>query len=119
MVIIVLSVISVPISLVIGQYSMGFRKDENRIFAIQIARQELEKIHNTKYEDIEDLSDPEYKYGDGDEERTYAVDVNVTYKEGYETADESLKKIEVEVSYGGDPDEKIKFTAYRCKNVSF
>lgn len=113
MTIVVVGIIAIPLSLLISQYITSFSANEDLTYASQLARLELERTFSMAFGDINSASFSQY---DG---YAYDLDRNVSYQQGDDASEESLKRIEITLYPQGKTNILTKFTTYRAKNVSF
>jgi len=110
MTIVVVGIISVPVSLLIGSHLDSALASVDYTKASNLARLEMEKVNNMAYANLNSLNST---YGDYDIIRT------VVYAQGGAATAESLKEISVEVMRTGSLDTLVQLKTYRCKNVSY
>jgi prepilin-type N-terminal cleavage/methylation domain-containing protein len=113
MAIVIVSIISIPASLVLSQYIRSFSLNQDLSCALQIARLDAERIYLTDFEDIDSLFITNY------ENTFYDLEREVIYKEGSPADSESLKQINVRVYAGGENKLLSELVIYRAKNVLF
>lgn len=115
MAIVVVGIISIPISLSLSQHVRSASVSEENSTAINLGRFEMEKINNTPYDDINIGSFIISPY----EGYNYSVTRIVTYAQGSGSTDESLKKIQVDVKKSGSADILISLVTYIAANVEY
>lgn len=111
--IVLLTIIGLPLALLMIENTKNLAINNNKIYASQLARLELEKIANTDYVNITSASFSFYQGYD------YNLTRTVTYQAGREADPESLKRVEIEVYAVGNATAITKFITYRAKNVVF
>lgn len=113
MTIMVVTVLVIPLTLVVCQYLTSFHVGDNALFAVQLARHQLESVANMDFNNISSA------FFSGYHGFPYDVTRNVTYQQGSGATPESLKKIAVEVKPSGGSEMLTEMWTYRAKNVLF
>jgi len=113
MTMIVLGIISVPLSLMLSQQINSVFVSEDYITALNLARLELERANNANYTNLISGSNSSY------EGYSYDMVRNVTYANGTVATAESLKKISVDIKKSGSAAALVNLVTYRAKNVNF
>ena len=113
MTIVIVGIVSVPLSLLVGQHLKGAAQSSSYSVMLNLARFEMEKVNNTDYANISSLSIPDYEGYDFDMTRT------VTFVQGNAASAESLKKITVDIKDAGGSVVLLSLTTYLAKNVSY
>lgn len=114
--VVVLSIISLPLSLLICRYVSSAYSGHSKMYAVNLARREAEVVCNIGFNSLGEGVSLFSQY----EGFPYDIRRTVSYKEGGALSDESLKKIELEVFPEGETTGRLaEVTMYRAKNVSF
>ncbi|OGX08688.1 MAG: hypothetical protein A2Z88_11525 [Omnitrophica WOR_2 bacterium GWA2_47_8] len=111
MTIILLGVVSIPLSLLIVEQINGTFQSENYAQAANFARVEMERIRNLPYASVVTANFPNYLASGYDVART------VTFVAGNAGSAESLKQVSVTVSKGGPALETL--ITYLARNVGY
>jgi prepilin-type N-terminal cleavage/methylation domain-containing protein len=113
MTIIVVGLVSIPLSLLIAEQVESAVYSKDSALAFNLARFEIEKMNNTAYASISSASFSNYQ--------GYSYDVNrtVSYVNGDAGTAESTKKITVIVTRAGGGDTLATLITYVTKNVSY
>lgn len=113
MAIIVVGIISIPISLSLGQHIRSAAVSQDYSTAINLGRFEMELVNNLAYANINSLTSANYQ--------GYSYDVvrTVSYAQGSGATPESLKKITVDVKKSGSTTVLVSFVTYVAANVSY
>lgn len=113
MAVIVMGIVSVPLSLLISEHVPAMFQSEDYSIALNLARYEMEKVNNLAYTSISNASYSGYQGYDYDVTRT------VTYARGSGTSSESLKKITVSVRKSGSAQVITNFITYVARNAAY
>lgn len=113
MTIVVMSIVSIPLSLLIGAHSKSVFVSEDEAMAQNLARFEMEKINNMNYANVTSANASNYQGYKYDLART------VTYVQGNGSSAESLKKIKVDVTKSNSTKVIASLTTYLVKNVVY
>ncbi len=113
MTIVVVGIVSVPISLFIARNIESVFYCEDLTTALNLAKFEMEKINNLTYINIINASFPNY------EGYNYNLTRSVTYAQGSGTTPESLKKITVTVTKAGSASVLTSLVTYIANNVTY
>jgi prepilin-type N-terminal cleavage/methylation domain-containing protein len=113
MTIVVLGIVAVPLSLLISQHVESVIQSEDLTMASQFARLEMEKVNNLAYATIVSTTTSQYKGYD------YDVTRAVTFAQGTNTSQESLKKITVSVARSSSSDVLTSLVTYIAKNINY
>jgi prepilin-type N-terminal cleavage/methylation domain-containing protein len=113
MTIVVLGIISIPLSFAVSANIQSVFLSEFRTSAMHWARFDIERVKNMAYDNIVNASWTNF-LGSG-----YNITRTVTFVQGDATSAESLKKIVVEVNKQGDTKVLARMAMYSAKNVSF
>ena len=110
---IIVSIVSIPLSLLIGAHIESVFLSERDVMAENLACHEMEKVNNMTYANIATASFSNYE--------GYAYDLTrtVTYVQGDGASVESLKKIQVEVKKAGETNVITRSVTYLAKNVAY
>ena len=113
MTMIIVSIVSIPLSLLIGAHIESVFLSERDVMAENLACYEMEKVNNMTYANIATASFSNYE--------GYAYDLTrtVTYVQGDGASVESLKKIQVEVKKAGETNVITRSVTYLAKNVAY
>ena len=113
MTMIIVSIVSIPLSLLIGAHIESVFLSERDVMAENLACHEMEKVNNMTYANIATASFSNYE--------GYAYDLTrtVTYVQGDGASVESLKKIQVEVKKAGETNVIARSVTYLAKNVAY
>jgi hypothetical protein len=113
MTMIIVSIVSIPLSLLFGTHIESVFLSERDVMVENLVRYEMEKVNNTAYANISTASFSNYE--------GYAYDLTrtVTYVQGDGTSAESLKKVIVEVREAGKTDVIARSATYLAKNVAY
>ncbi|OGX38248.1 MAG: hypothetical protein A3D87_07255 [Omnitrophica WOR_2 bacterium RIFCSPHIGHO2_02_FULL_50_17] len=113
MTMIIVSIVSIPLSLLIGAHIESVFLSERDVMAENLACHEMEKVNNMTYANIATASFSNYE--------GYAYDLTrtVTYVQGDGASVESLKKIQVEVKKAGETNVITRSVTYLAKNVAY
>ncbi len=113
MTIVVMSIVSVPLSLLIGAHLESVFVSEDEAMAQNLARFEMEKVNNMNYANVTSANSSNYQGYQYDLART------VTYVQGNGASAESLKKITVDVTKSNGTKVIAGLTTYLAKNVAY
>lgn len=113
MTIVVVGVLSIPLSLFIIQHTDSVFQSAHLSIARQLARCEIERVNNLDYANINSINFLDY---DG---YHYDVTRTVSYAFGDAASQESLKKITVEIFKSGSSEVLVKLVTYIAKNISY
>lgn len=113
MAIVVVAIISIPLSLLLSQQIGGVFASEDLTMALNLARAEMEKVNNLDYADITTAHFSGYEGYDYDVFRT------VNYAGGNAKAGESLKRVRVRVKKSGAAADLVGITTYIAKNLNY
>ena len=108
MTIVVTSIISIPLSLLLIEHTQSVFQSHDDAMAVQLGRDEMERVNNTSYEKIRSVNFTMDHYH---------IIRSVTYAQGSADSGESLKKIKVEVKRPGSLDPLVTFLTYVSRNV--
>jgi prepilin-type N-terminal cleavage/methylation domain-containing protein len=111
--IIVVGIISIPLSILISQYIESVFVSEDYNIALHLARLEMETVNNLSYNSIASASYSKY-YG-----YNYDVVRKVSYAAGNATSTESMKQVEVQVLKPGTAIALANLKTYITKNLSY
>ncbi len=113
MTMIIVSIVSIPLSLLIGAHIESVFVSERDTVAENLVRYEMEKVNNMTYANIATAGFSNYE--------GYAYDLTrtVTYVRGDGTSAESLKKIQVEVMKADGTNVIARSVTYLAKNVAY
>ena len=113
MTMIIVSIVSIPLSLLIGAHIESVFLSERDVMAENLACREMEKVNNMTYANIATAGFSNYE--------GYAYDLTrtVTYVQGDGASVESLKKIQVEVKKAGETNVITRSVTYLAKNVAY
>src|SRR3989338_8629985 len=113
MTMIIVSIVSIPLSLLIGAHIESVFVSERDAVAANLVRYEMEKVNNMTYANIATASFSNY------EGYAYDLTMTVTYVQGNGASVESLKKIQVEVKKAGETNVIARSVTYLAKNVAY
>jgi prepilin-type N-terminal cleavage/methylation domain-containing protein len=113
MAIVVVGIISIPISLSLGQHIRSAAVSEENSTAINLGRFEMELVNNLAYASINSVTSANYQGYPYDVVRT------VSYAQGSGATPESLKKIAVDVKKSGSADILVSLVTYIAANVLY
>lgn len=113
MTIVVMGIVAVPLSLLISQHVESVFISEDSTMARQFARLEIERVNNLPYANIVSATISQYKGYD------YDVSRSVTFAQGTNVSQESLKKINVSVVKSGASDVLTSLVTYIAKNINY
>lgn len=113
MTIVVMSIVSVPLSLLIGAHLESVFVSEDEAMAQNLARFEMEKVNNMNYANVTSANFSNYQGYQYDLVRT------VSYVQGNGAAAESLKKITVDVTKSNGTKVIAGLITYLAKNVVY
>lgn len=113
MTIVVLGIVSLPLSLLLGRHIQSVFISEDYTTALNLARFEMEKVNNMTYNSIASRNFPNY--------RGYSYDLTrtVTYAQGSDSSAERLKRIIVEVRKSGGPEILTSMVTYIARNIIY
>lgn len=113
MTIVVVGIVSIPLSLLVSQHIRSVFETSDDTLAFNLARFEMEKVNNTSYSSISSANTSNY------EGYSYTVTRTVSYAYGSSSSDESVKKIQVDVKKSGSAVVLASLITYIAKNVSY
>lgn len=113
MTIVVMSIVSVPLSLLIGAHLESVFVSEDEAMAQNLARFEMEKVNNMNYTNVTSANFSNYQGYQYDLVRT------VSYVQGNGATAESLKKITVDVTKSNGTRVIAGLITYLAKNVVY
>ena len=113
MTIVVVAIISVPLSLLIVQHYESVFRSKDFTAGINLARLEMEKVNNLSYDAIIDYSLDNY------EGFPYLVTRTVGFAAGDDLSPESLKQVVVTVRRSATGNDFVKLITYIAKNVTY
>lgn len=113
MTIVVMSIVSVPLSLLIGAHLESVFVSEDEAMAQNLARFEMEKVNNMNYANVTSANFSNYQGYPYDLVRT------VSYVQGNGATAESLKKITVDVTKSNGTNVIAGLITYLAKNVVY
>ncbi len=113
MTIVVMSIVSVPLSLLIGAHLESVFVSEDEAMAQNLARFEMEKVNNMNYANVTSANFPNYQGYQYDLVRT------VSYVQGNGATAESLKKITVDVTKSNGTKVIAGLITYLAKNITY
>jgi len=113
MTIVVVGIISVPLSLLVSQHVDSVFQSKDYTLALNLARLEMETVNNMSYDNIMigSFNDPNYKGYDYDMTRTVAF--------AQQSGSESLKEIRLEITKSGSATVLVSLVTYLARNVSY
>jgi len=115
MTIVVVGIISVPLSLLISQHVESMVQSQDYTLAINLARFEMEEVNNMDYASIvSKTSSSPYKGYNYDVIRTVSF-----VPPGDAGSSESLKQITVTVRRSGEATDLVTLVTYIARNVSY
>ena len=112
MTIVVVGIVSIPLSLLVSQHFTSVARSSAYAITLNLARLEMEKVNNLAYAGISDLTTnyPEYNY---DVVRT------MSFEEGDENSDESLKRVRIEVQDADNSAVLYSVETFIAKNIGY
>jgi hypothetical protein len=113
MTIVVIGIISVPLSFAVSANIQSVFLSEDRGSAMHWGRYDIERVKSMAYDNIVTASWTNF-FGSG-----YNLTRTVTFVQGDATSAESLKKVVVEVQKQGNTKVLVRLATYIAKNVSF
>jgi prepilin-type N-terminal cleavage/methylation domain-containing protein len=113
MAIVVVGIVSVPLSLLLSQHIESTFQSEDLTIATNLARFEMEKVNNLAYASIVNATFSNYEGYGYDLTRTFA------YAQGSGLSTESLKKVTVQVRKSGSAAVLVSLISYIAKNISY
>ena len=113
MTIVVVGIISIPLSLLVSQHINSIAQSEDYGMAINLARFEMENVKNLNYANIVSGSFPNYQGYSFDITRT------VSFVQGNGASAESLKLVQVDVNRSGSAAILFTLKTYIARNVIY
>lgn len=113
MTIVVVGIVSIPLSLLVCEYIRSVFNSADNTLARELARFEMEKVNNTSYAGISSANTSNY------EGYTFDIVRTVTYAQGNAGSAESLKKIVVDAKKSGSAAILASLITYIAKNVGY
>ena len=113
MTIVIVAIVSVPLSLLISQHFEGVLQSKDYTAGVNLARLEMEKVNNLSYNAISTGSFSNYQG------YPYDVSRDVIFLVGDNLSQESLNQVTVSVRRSGSAAVIVKFITYIAKNVTY
>ncbi|MBI5415976.1 MAG: hypothetical protein HZA29_04090 [Candidatus Omnitrophica bacterium] len=117
MTMIIVSIVSIPLSLLIGAHLESVFISEEDTIGMNLARCEMERVNNTAYASLTAGTTTPVNCSSDLGYPSYTVSKTIAYVQGDDASAESLKKITIDVTKGSQ--NRGSLVTYRAKNVTF
>jgi prepilin-type N-terminal cleavage/methylation domain-containing protein len=111
MTIIVMGIIALPLSITIAKQVQSVFQSQDYTNALNLARFDVELVHNTAYASINSATFSNYQG------YVYDLTRTVTYAQGTALTPESLKQVSITVTKAGSATAIVTLVTYIAKNI--